>query len=86
MSVLYEEKAATALAQLGLTVALEQLDQACQRAAAEQWSYSHFLGYLLEGELQERHRKTVALNLQFARFPYLKRLEEFDFAAQPGLD
>ena len=86
MSVAYEAKAGAALERLGLTVALEQLDQASQRAAAEQWSYSHFLGYLLDGELQERHRKTVALNLQFARFPYLKRLSEFDFAAQPGVD
>jgi DNA replication protein DnaC len=81
-----EAQAPLALAQLGLNVAREHLDSACQRAAAEAWSYSHFLGYLLAGELQERHRKTVALNLQFARFPYLKRLEEFDFDAQPGLD
>jgi len=82
----YEARAQPSLEQLGLSVAGEHLDTACQRAAAENWSYSHFLGYLLEGELQERHRKTVALNLQFARFPYLKRLEEFDFAAQPSLD
>src|SRR5262245_62908576 len=86
MSVAYEAQASAALEQLGLTVALAHLDPVCQRAAAEGWSYSHFLGYLLEGELSERHRKTVALNLQFARLPYLKRLEEFDFAAQPSLD
>lgn len=86
MSIAYEAKAGAALEQLGLTVALEHLDQVSQRAAAEQWSYSHFLGYLLDGELQERHRKTVALNMQFARFPYLKRLDEFDYGAQPGVD
>jgi DNA replication protein DnaC len=44
------------------------------------------LGYLLEAELSERHRRTVVLNLQLAKFPYLKRLEQFDFAAQPSLD
>ena len=82
----YEAKASLALEQLGLGVAREHLDTACQQAAAGNWSYSHFLGYLLEGELQERHRKTVALNMQFARFPYLKRLEDFQFDAQPGLD
>ena len=82
----YETTAPLALEQLGLDVAREHLDTACQQAAAGDWSYSHFAGYLLEGELQERHRKTVALNMQFARFPYLKRLEEFDFASQPGLD
>jgi DNA replication protein DnaC len=86
MSLAYEEKAATALEQLGLGVALGQLDQVCQQAAAAGWSYSHFLGYLLEGEMADRHRKTVALNFQFAKFPYVKRLEEFEYTAQPALD
>jgi DNA replication protein DnaC len=86
MSAAYEAKAVAGLEQLGLAVALAQLDPVCQQAAAEGWSYSHFLGYLLEGELIERQRKTVALNLQFAGFPVIKRLAEFDFAAQPSLD
>ena len=86
MSVTYEHKAPAALEQLGLTVAGEHLDQASQQAAAGGWSYSHFLGYLLEGELLERHRRTVRLNLQFAKFPHLKRLEDFDYAAQPSID
>lgn len=82
----YEAKAPLSLEQLGLLVVREHLDTACQRAAAEKWSYSHFVGYLLEGELQERHRRAVATHLKFARFPYLKRLDEFAFEAQPGLD
>lgn len=92
-STLYEAKAPLALEQLGLSVAQAHLDGACQRAAAESWSYSHFLGYLLEGELQERQRRTVAAILRFAHFPYLKRLagapeqeDGFNFDAQPGLD
>src|SRR5262249_31373296 len=79
-------QAPAALEALGLTTALSHLDQVSQQAAAEAWSYSHFLGYLLEGELRERHRKTVVLNLQFAHFPYPKRLEGFDFDAQPAID
>jgi DNA replication protein DnaC len=86
MTIAYEARAADGLEQLGLATARGQLDGAAQRAAAEQWSYTHFLGYLLDGELAERHRRCVALNLQFARFPYLKKLEDFDFTAQPGLD
>jgi DNA replication protein DnaC len=86
VSATYEAKAGTGLESLGLLVAREQLDAAAQRAAAEKWSYSHFLGYLLEGELTYRHEKSVRLNLQFANLPYTKRLEHFDFAAQPGLD
>ena len=86
MSVAYEEKAAVSLEALGLAVAREQLDAAAQRAAAERWSYSHFLGYLLDGEITTRHEKTVRLNLQFARLPTTKRLDDFDYAAQPGVD
>ncbi len=86
ISVGMEERATQALEQLKLTTAREHLDSVSQQAAAAGWSYSHFLGHLLDGELRERHRRTVELNLQFARFPYLKRLSEFDFAAQPGVD
>jgi DNA replication protein DnaC len=86
VSVAYEHKASAALQQLGLAVAEQQLDQAAQQAAAAGWSYTHFLGYLLDGELRFRHEKTVRLNLQFANLPYQKRLEDFDFSAQPSID
>ena len=45
MSITHEQKA---------LVALAQIDAAAQQAAAQRWSYSHFLGYLLEAALQER--------------------------------
>jgi DNA replication protein DnaC len=86
MSTTLESRATEGLEHLGLTVARAHLDGAAQRAAAEGWTYTYFLGYLLDGELAERHRKRVELNLQFARFPAVKRLDQFDFAAQPGLD
>lgn len=86
MSVPYEQKAPEALRSLGLDVAAEQLDQAAQQAAAHAWSYTHFLGYLLEGELRHRHEKAVRLNLHFARLPYMKRIEDFDFKEQPSID
>ncbi len=86
MSIPYEEKASSGLTKLGLRVAAEQLDSAAQQAAAAAWSYTHFLGYLLEGELEERHRKTVELSLKLSHLPYIKRIEDFDFSAQPGVD
>jgi len=82
----YEQMAKDGLSELGLGTALAQLDQAGQQAAASSWSYSHFLGYLLEGELAQRKAKQVRMSLQFARFPYLKRIQDFDFAAQPTVD
>ncbi|HLA12486.1 MAG TPA: ATP-binding protein [Pyrinomonadaceae bacterium] len=44
MSITYEQQAPAALQQLKLTTALAQLDSAAQQAAAQSWSYSHFLG------------------------------------------
>ena len=86
MSVVFEEKAASGLETLGLTYVQEKLDSVAQRAAAETWSYTHFLGYLLDSEIQQRHEKRVKLNLQFARFPYIKRMDDFDFSVQPSVD
>jgi DNA replication protein DnaC len=86
VSALYEELAGSGLVKLGLSVASAQLDTAAQQAAASSWSYSHFLGYLLDGELRHRHANTVRLSLQFAKLPYLKRIEDFDFSAQPSVD
>jgi DNA replication protein DnaC len=66
--------------------AAQHLDPAAQQAAANHWSYTHFLGYVLDGELEERRRRSIELSLQFARFPYRKRLEDFDYDAQPSID
>lgn len=86
MSVVFEERAVTALCELGLMTARLQLDTTAQTAAAENWSYTHFLGYLLDGEISERRLRSVELNKKFARFPVRKTVAEFDFAAQPAVD
>jgi hypothetical protein len=43
-----------------------QLDQLAQRAAAEEWSYSHFLGRLLEPELAARRQRVIETNLRLS--------------------
>jgi len=82
----FEEKALAGLEELKLNTAALDLDTVSQQAAAESWSYTEFLGCLLDGELKRRHQVRVEMSLQFARFPYLKRLSEFDFKAQPAVD
>ena len=86
MSRIYEAKAAEGLEQLGMNTARELLDGAAQKAAAKNWSYSHFLGYLLDAELKGKHQRRVEANTRFAHFPYHKHLEDFDFSAQPSID
>jgi DNA replication protein DnaC len=82
----YEDLARQGLAELGLGVACQHLDSAAQQAAAENWSYTRFIGYLLAGELDDRQRKRVELNLCFAKFPVVKRLSDFDYSCQPSVD
>lgn len=86
MNNIYEHKAGECLLELDLKCAAGQLDNACQSAAAEGWSYSHFLGYLLNQEVQSRRHKRNEMYKQLAKFPYIKRLEDFDYGAQPSLD
>lgn len=59
-AITYEDKASGGLEQLGLTIAREHLDTASLLAAAERWSYSHFLGYLLEGRARFSPRQDCA--------------------------
>jgi DNA replication protein DnaC len=84
--IVQQEKLTAQLQDLGLTTIVDQLDSLAQQAAAQSWSYTQFLSTLLEGELHHRHTKRAQLNLQFARFPQLKRLSEFDYALQPSID
>jgi DNA replication protein DnaC len=86
MSVTYEHLAADGLEQIGLTTARGQLDQIAQQAAAEGWSYSHFLGRLLEPELAARRQRVIDTCLHFSGLPWMKRVSDFDFSFQPSID
>ena len=86
MSLVYEEKAQTHLLELNMEAAHARLDSLCQQAANEMWSYSHFLGQLLDEELQARHHKKVDIAYRMARFPFVKTLDDYDFKAQPSVD
>ena len=66
MSAAYEQLAVDALEQIGATTARAQLDQVAQQAAAKSWSYSHFLGRLLEPELAARRQRVIDTTLRFA--------------------
>lgn len=74
------------LAKLKLERVATVLDQLAEQAAAEDWPYVSFLDRLLEEETATRLSRAVALRTKLARFPYLKTLDQFDFAFQPSID
>jgi len=84
MSANYEQLAADGLEQIGATTARSQLDQIAQQAAAASWSYSHFLGGLLEPELAARRQRVIDTCLHFSGLPWMKRVSDFSF--QPSID
>lgn len=49
-------------------------------------SSTAFLEDLLRTEVEATERRRLAGRLRFAHFPVIKRLEDFDFDAQPALD
>lgn len=63
-----------------------QLDSVCEQAAKKELDYQGFLAQALEAEWRGRQQRGIEMRLRMARFPWLKTLEQFDFACQPSLD
>jgi len=63
-----------------------QLDAVCEQAAQREMDYKSFLAQALQVEWQGRYLKGVETRLRQARFPWVKTLDQFDFAFQPSLD
>jgi len=62
-----------------------QFSKLAQDAAQTNQTHTSYLAVLLGVEVEERERGTIARRLQEAKFPRLKTLDQFDFAAAPHL-
>lgn len=80
------QRVQTALHTLQFLTAANGLDALAQQAAAEQWSFLAFLDRLTQAELTARSEQTVARHIRRARFPFVKTLDQFDFACQPSVN
>lgn len=63
-----------------------QLDAICEQAANKDLGYREFLTQALQTEWSGRHQRGVQSRLQMARFPWVRTIEQFDFAFQPSID
>jgi DNA replication protein DnaC len=63
-----------------------EAEKVAARAAADNADHLAFLLQLTELELLERERKAAERRLKAARFPVMKSLETFDFAARPSVN
>jgi DNA replication protein DnaC len=62
----------------------ERLDQLAEEAAKESWTYVEFLDRILDVEVSARVERDVTMKTRLARFPFVKTLDQFDFAFQPA--
>jgi len=74
------------LEKLKMTQALTSLDRLAEEASKEKWSYTEFLGKLLEEEMNARQERRLNIKQRLARFPWVKTLDQFDFDFQPSVD
>lgn len=73
------------LEKLKFETALSYVDDILERAQKEQRLPVEVLDELLERELQARFERRVRTNLLLSGIPVQKRLEDFDFEAQPQI-
>ena len=83
---LQSERLLTCMQRLRLTHLASCYDSLAEEAAKKNLPYLDFLEQVLEAESQAKHNRNVRLKTQWARFPFVKRLDQFDFSFQPSID
>jgi DNA replication protein DnaC len=71
---------------LKLPTFLREYDKLARQCAADGVDHPRYLLRLAELELIDRERRTVERRIKEARFPAVKSLDSFDFAALPSLN
>ena len=71
---------------LKLPTFLREYDKQARQCASEGVDHTGYLLRLAELELLERERRAVERRIRQARFPAVKSLDSFDFAAIPSLN
>ena len=57
-----------------------------EEARTNDWSHIEFLARLVAEQAAADRDRRLAARLRYARFPYRRRIEDFDFEFQPGVD
>lgn len=74
------------LTRLKLTGIRDRLDTLLDEASRRDLSLRESLAFLCEAEIARKDQRRIAMGLSIAKFPAVRTLEDFDFAAQPSVD
>lgn len=80
------ERIGAACQQLKLKRIYELFESEADRATQSNLTYLDYLDCLLQEEVQDKQNRNIILKTRLARFPYQKRLADFDFGFQPSVD
>jgi DNA replication protein DnaC len=74
------------LGYLNLDAAAGNLATLAEQARHDGWTHVEFLARLVAEQATADRNRRLAARLRYARFPYRRRLDEFDFEFQPSVD
>lgn len=74
------------LGYLHLDAAAASFAVLAEEARTNEWSHVEFLARLVAEQATADRNRRLAARLRYARFPYRRRLEDFDFEFQPSVD
>lgn len=74
------------LGYLQLARAAEVFAGLAEQARTEEWTHLEFLARLTAEQASATRDRRLAARLRYARFPFRKTLDEFDYAFQPSID
>lgn len=74
------------LNRLKLTAVRDQLDSLIDEAARRELTVREALTLFCEREIARRDERRIEMSVGLARFPFVRDLDGFDFAAQPSID
>jgi DNA replication protein DnaC len=74
------------LGYLNLDAAAGSFATLADEARTQGWSHVEFLARLVAEQATADRNRRLAARLRYARFPYRRRIDEFDFEFQPSVD
>src|SRR5215212_12029043 len=74
------------LSRLKLTAIRDQLDSLIDEAGRRELTIREALGLFCEREIARKDERRIEMSVGLARFPFVRDLAGFDFAAQPSID
>jgi len=80
------ERLRTTLTALNLTAIDARLETLLENASKQDPAYGIFLLEVVSTEVDARRQRYLKTRLQLAHLPYVKTLDQFDFAFQPSID